>query len=49
MDNQTIAALKKVFNTLDCDISHDLAFSLADKYSVSYSQIIKVYEDWQVE
>lgn len=49
MNNQTIATLKKVFDTLDCDISHDLAFSLADKYGVSYSQIIKAYEDWQVE
>jgi hypothetical protein len=41
--------LREVFSKLDSDLSHDLAFTLADKCKVSYEEIIKEYEAWQVE
>lgn len=48
MTTNTIARLHKFFSTLDADLSHDIAFALADKIGVSYETIIAEYEAWQI-
>jgi hypothetical protein len=48
MTPQTIAKLHKFFSTLDADLSHDLAFALADKIGTSYEAIVAQYEAWQI-
>jgi plasmid maintenance system antidote protein VapI len=48
MTPQTIAKLHKFFSTLDADLTHDLAFALADKIGTSYEAIVAQYEAWQI-
>lgn len=41
--------LRAIFESLDSDLSFDLAIILGDKYGVHYTVIINEYEAWQVE
>jgi hypothetical protein len=48
MTPQTIIKLRKYFETLTADLTHDVAFSLADYIGTTYEDIIAEYEAWQV-
>lgn len=48
MNSKTIARLHKFFAGLDADLSHDLAFALADKIGTTYEVIVAEYEAWQI-
>jgi len=48
MTPQTIAKLRKFFATLDADLSHDLAFALADRIGTTYEAVVAQYEAWQI-
>ena len=48
MTPTTIAKLRKFFATLDSDLSHDLAFALADRIGTTYEKIVAEYEAWQI-
>jgi len=48
MTTQTIAKLRKFFATLDADLSHDLAFALADRIGTTYEAVVAQYEAWQI-
>jgi hypothetical protein len=48
MTPQTIAKLRKFFSTLDADLSHDLAFALADRIGTTYEAVVAQYEAWQI-
>ena len=41
--------LRAIFESLESDLSFDLAFQLGDKFNCHYTAIIKEYEEWQVE
>jgi len=48
MTPRTIAKLRKIFATLDSDLTHDLAFALADRIGTTYEKIVAEYEAWQI-
>lgn len=41
--------LRAIFESLDSDLSFDLALILGDKFNCHYTVIIKEYEEWQIE